>query len=162
MAIGAFIIALVGALGIWWAQSLDSTPVSKQNTFRFPVFSEPHSLDPLKESNTTARYLLPNLHRGLMVYFEGQLQLVGASHCHWVSDLLFVCNLNPSFQYTTGQTVQAEDYLRTFQLLLAPENPHPLAELLFPLRGARQILTGQLPMEELGVLAKDSFTLEFF
>ncbi len=161
-AIGAFIVALGGVVWIWWFSTGSSHIVSDQDTFRFTVFNEPHSLDPLKETSTTARYLLPNLHRGLMLYSEGSLQLVGATSCQWISELIFVCNLNPDFRFSTGEVVQAADYIRTFQALLDPENSHPLAELLFPLQGARQILTGEASWADLGAVAKDSFTLEFY
>lgn len=162
---GAFFAVLLavglGAL-IWWNHTPRPDTVSQQDAFRFPLFSEPHSLDPLKESSTTARYLMPNLHRGLLMYTEGELVLVGAEKCEWVSELLFVCNLKPNFKYATGEEVRAEDYLRSFHQLLNPAGAHPLAELLFPLQNARKVLTGEAPPSELGAVAKDPLTLEFY
>lgn len=160
-----FVLVALGAVISLWLTARSPQPppiVSKRDTFAFPLFHEPHSLDPLKETSTTARYLIPSLHRGLMFYRDGDLHPAGAKECHWISDILLVCTLNQEVHYSSGERILAQDYLRTFALLLNSENAHPLAELLFPLKNAKAIVKGDISFGELGVIARDDETLEFF
>lgn len=150
---------LVIALFCFWSFTLgaqDSVPGS----FRFHLLSEPHNLDPQTSAAASGNYIFHNLYRGLYIYSRMHgLQLEGASACQR-APLKMTCTLRKSF-WSNGEPITSQHYLQSFRRLIDPDNKSPQADVLFPIKNAREIWAGKLKPAELGVEAPSANVLVF-
>lgn len=68
--------------------------------------------------------------------------------------------LRPGLQWSDGRAISSADFLYSFRRLFDPRNAAPAAALLYVIRNARAVNTGQQPMAALGVTAPDARTLQ--
>lgn len=139
--------------------------------FRFHIPSEPTSLDPKLVQSSDASYFLNNVSRGLYVYSQSKgLQPAGAKSCRFETKLRLTCELNPRVKWSDGSTVVADDYVRGFRRLIAPDSRSWAVESLKALENAVAIHSGKtkapeaektLTTEALGVTAIGKFKLRF-
>jgi oligopeptide transport system substrate-binding protein len=127
-------------------------PAAGAEAFRFHLFAEPHTLDPQTSASASGNYLVHNIYRGLyrLDAFKG-LVLEGAKSCRRKSRTLR-CELLPR-KWSTGEAVTAMDYVRAFRRLADPDNKSPQSELLRTLKNWREVWSGKLAPEKLGVSA---------
>ncbi len=126
--------------------------------FSFHLFSEPQQLDHSIYSASSASYFFYNTLRGLY-RVDGQNQLMEeGGRCQWAKQTQLKCTLK-EFYWSNGDPVTAQDYVRSFQRLVAPETASPRANLLFSLKNGKEILQGLKKPEELGIKAIGSKTL---
>lgn len=132
-------------------------------TFRLHLPYEPESLDPARTKSVEANYFFNTIMRGLYQYKDKQgLVPDGAKKCTFQTSTKLVCELSEK-KWSDGSAVTAQDYLRTFRNLVAPDNPSPMVELLKNVSNALAIKSRQKPLEQLGVFAptKDRLEIEF-
>ena len=65
-----------------------------------------------------------------------------------------------SNRWSDGRTVQAADYVYAWKRILEPDNACPASALLFDVKNARKIKMGDATIDDLGVAAVDTYTLE--
>ncbi|PIU01335.1 MAG: hypothetical protein COT74_02205 [Bdellovibrionales bacterium CG10_big_fil_rev_8_21_14_0_10_45_34] len=131
-------------------------------TFRFHLFEEPATLDPIALDGIELNYVISNLFRGLYRYDErGRLRPEGAKRCQWKNSQILECHLNPQFKWSDGTRVVADDYVRSFTRIIDPAIASVHARLLMTLKNAKKIQTGQRKPNELGIKAITSEILRF-
>jgi oligopeptide transport system substrate-binding protein len=72
----------------------------------------------------------------------------------------YLFKLRPNLRWSDGRPLPAEDWVWSFRRMLDPRTAYPLASRLFPIRNARAVAAGQLPVSALGVSALDARTLK--
>ena len=124
--------------------------------------SDPDSLDPHVTGGNSAASIVYDLYLGLMTV-DGKGEVVhGAAESHTVSadGLTWTFKLRPNLRWSDGRPLPAEDWVWSFRRMLDPKTAYPLASRLFPIRNARAVATGQMPVTALGVSAVDARTLK--
>ncbi len=74
-------------------------------------------------------------------------------------EFVILVNLNYN-RWSDGRTVQASDYVYAWKRILEPINPCEAASLLYEVKNARAIKEGDATIDDLGVAAVDTYTLE--
>jgi oligopeptide transport system substrate-binding protein len=67
--------------------------------------------------------------------------------------------LRSNLKWSDGQRITSEDWVYSFRRMLDPTTAFPLASRLFPIRNARAVAMGKLPVSALGVAAPDARTV---
>ena len=71
--------------------------------------------------------------------------------------ILVTLNYN---RWSDGRTVQASDYVYAWKRIMEPDNACEAASLLYEVKNARAIKAGDATIDDLGVAAVDTYTLE--
>ena len=124
--------------------------------------SEPKTLDMAHVDETVGSTLLFEIYEGLMSS-DADAGLMPGVATHWdVSEdgLVYTFHLRNDSIWSTGEPVVAEDFVASFRRCVDPATVSPNAQFLYPLKNAREITTGQMPVEELGATALDDRTLQ--
>lgn len=118
-------------------------------------------MDPQLSHTANGNYLIQQLFKGLYTYTHAHgLKLLGARTCTRTGRQM-KCLLNPDHRWSTGQAIQAQDYLKAFRRLVDPKTASPQSDLLDSIRNAVAIRQGKANVESLGVVAATSTTLVF-
>lgn len=128
--------------------------------FRLHLSKEPTSLDTVTQKNSSASWLLGNLHRNLLSYDndKGLLPDLGEG-CKKISKWTLECKLKKNLQWSDGSELTSQNFLNTYKRLLDPRQKAPRADLLFPIKNAENIYKGE--SKKLGIRAPDKWTLHF-
>ncbi len=134
---------------------------SENATFKFYLPTLPHSFDPAQLYGAETSYLLRNLLRGLYRYDNKNGVIPeGAKKCEW-KVLELHCELDPTVRWSDGQQVIADDYVRAFRHLVDPKSKSRENAHLLRLKYAKQILSGKIKPEKLGVKSTSKHKLVF-
>ena len=123
---------------------------------------EPDALDIHLAQSLSALNVLRDLHEGLLTFDRRAELIPGVARAWSVSEdgLYWVFDLNPDARWSNGQPILARHFLAGWRRALAPATASPTAGLLDSVANARAVRLGQLPAEELGVVAVDDHRLE--
>ena len=122
---------------------------------------EPQTLDPQRYNLRLEETVLTDLFLGLTAMnAEGRI-VPGAAQSWTVSDdgLVWTFVLRPDGRWSDGRPVTAADFVYSYRRLLDPATAASLAYFMYPLRNARAVNAGELPVERLGASAADDRTL---
>lgn len=122
---------------------------------------EPETLDPHRTANGWEVSIATELFMGLTSMGPGGELLPGMAS-HWdVSEdgLTYTWRLRPGLMWSDGQPFTAADFEYSFRRLFDPETASPFASLLYPIKNAKAVNTGSIPVSDLGVSATDDLTL---
>ena len=129
--------------------------------FKFHLASEPKSLDPAQVSmGDSVGYLYQNIYQGLYVYHQKKLIPMGAKACVH-TPLALTCELNSKFKWSDGKVVEASEYVIAFQHLVDFKSKNPIIRILKNLKNASRVFSGEVPTNELGVIAVSKTKLQF-
>ena len=120
---------------------------------------EPQHLDPARSQASSANYFFYNSLRGLYKIDDNNNVAEEGGRCEWFSEKVLLCQLIDQ-NWSNGEPLTAQDYVRAFQHLVDPKLASPRANLLKNISKAPMIIKGELPVSELGVHAMDSRTLK--
>lgn len=124
---------------------------------------EPGTLDPHLARTAPEFIIIGDLFMGLVTMDEkGNLE-PGLAKSYSASEggLSWTFNLKADHTWSDGKEITSADFLYSFRRVMKPETASPMASILFPIKNARAIISGDLPANELGVSAPDAFTLVF-
>lgn len=131
--------------------------------FRFHLFSEPQTLDPHIQRNSSSNYLLSNLHRNFY-WYDDQKGLIAdlGEKCERPKKLSIRCTLKKNLKWSDGSPLTATDFVESYQRFLNPELKAPRASLLFKIKNAKEVFLSQKPPQSLGakVLKPNQFEIE--
>lgn len=74
-------------------------------------------------------------------------------------EFIILVNLN-STRWSDGRTVQAADYVYSWKRILDPDNTSEAASLLYDIKNARAVKSGDATIDDLGIAAVDTYTLQ--
>lgn len=123
--------------------------------------SEPKTLDLVHVHETVGATLLYELYEGLLSS-DADARLRPGVASRWdISDdgLTYTFHLRPDSRWSNGDQVVAEDFVASLRRYVDPSEASENGQFFYPVKNARAILNGDLPVDQLGVFAIDHATL---
>ncbi|MCI8624456.1 MAG: peptide ABC transporter substrate-binding protein [Provencibacterium sp.] len=129
---------------------------------RYDISTAVSSLDPQYAAGEDAQLILRQLFEGLFSLDAEEGAKPAAVERYAVSEdgLIWTFTLREGLVWSDGEALTAADYAFALRRLFNPDYPSPFAVDFSCIRGAEQVLTGQLPVSALGIRAPDARTLE--
>ncbi len=123
--------------------------------------AEPLSLDPHKASGTWENNIIGDMFVGLFTENAAGEPIPGMAQSYTVSEdgLSWTFTLREAV-WSDGEAVDAYDFEFALRRILTPDTLANYASLLYPIRNARAVNSGELQPEMLGVTAIDASTLQ--
>ncbi len=123
---------------------------------------EPQTLDPHIAEGVPSAHILRDLYEGLTAEAPDGTVVPGAAARWNISrdGLTYTFYLRRDAEWSNGDPVLASDFVFALQRSAAPETASNYAQVLLPIQNAQAVLSGDLPVEKLGVTALDDHTLQ--
>jgi oligopeptide transport system substrate-binding protein len=123
---------------------------------------EPETLDPHHALGVPASHILRDLFEGLTAESPGGDLIPGAALRWNISRdaRTYTFYLRRDLVWSNGDPLTAEDFVYSLRRALDPETASSAARNLMPIQNAREVLAGELPVEELGTNLLDEFTMQ--
>lgn len=152
-------LAALIALGACGQASVKAPP---EGQFRRGIGASPDSLDPQKAEGTWANDVIGDMFIGLFTENAESEPIPGVADTWTVSDdgLVWTFKLKQT-TWSDGKPVTAHDFVFAFRRLLNPQTVgSSYASVQYVIKNAREVNGGSVPVEQLGVVAIDDYTLE--
>jgi oligopeptide transport system substrate-binding protein len=123
---------------------------------------EPETLDPHLAAGGPASHILRDLFEGLTTESaEGEL-IPGVAQRWNISRnaRAYTFYLRRGLSWSNGEPLTAEDFLYSLRRAADPRTAANAATMLLPIQNAREVLAGELPVEDLDVVLLDEYTLQ--
>jgi oligopeptide transport system substrate-binding protein len=119
------------------------------------------TLDPHRSSAKWENIVIADMIVGLMTITPDRTVIPGVAESWETSEdgLTWTFKLRES-QWSDGEPVTADDFVYAFRRIQNPEIASQYSSLLYIVKNAAQVNSGELPSEELGVRAVDDYTFE--
>ena len=123
---------------------------------------EPQTLDPHLAEGLPSAHILRDLFEGLTAESpEGRIIPGAAVRWNISRDgKTYTFYLRRDALWSNGDPVTAEDFVYGLQRSASPSTASNYAHVLLPIANAAEVLSGDLPLNELGVSALDEYTLQ--
>jgi oligopeptide transport system substrate-binding protein len=138
-----------------------SSPVDfKAQSIRISMLQEPPSLDSSKSTDLVSFFILGHTTEGLLRYDRRGKLVAGVAESWDVTPTKLTFKLRPEARWHDGSKVTAADFIYAWQNVNDPSVAAPFAAIMHPIKNARAIQNGELPVEALGVSSPSEGTLE--
>lgn len=130
---------------------------------RVGLSAEPVSLDPALAEDGAAMKVLGNTMDGLFGYDATGKLVPRLARAYSISKdgRRYEFQIDTQAKWSDGKPVEAAQFVAGFRRALTPGKASKLAPLFYPIRHAREVQAGKLPVEKLGVRAEgDRLILE--
>ncbi|WP_237068334.1 peptide ABC transporter substrate-binding protein [Microbulbifer guangxiensis] len=125
--------------------------------------ASPTSLDPQHPGGLPQQLVIRDLFEGLTVPAQDGGVIPGVA-ARWESKdgLVYRFHLREDARWSNGDPVTAHDFVFSWGRLAAADRDHPESSLsrILPVKNAREIEAGELPLDRLGIQAINDLTLE--
>jgi len=123
---------------------------------------EPQTLDPHLAEGVPSAHILRDLFEGLTTESPDGDVIPGAAARWNISRdaRTYTFYLRRDSEWSNGDPLLAEDFVYSLRRSANPETASNSAVMLLPIENAREVLAGELPVEELGISLLDEFTLQ--
>jgi len=124
--------------------------------------SEVQTLDPHKAEGVPASNILRDLYEGLTIEAPDGAVIPGAAESWDISDdgTVYTFHIRADARWSNGDPVTAHDFVFGLRRSADPATGSKYSQILYPIVNAEAVVSGQLPPDQLGVLAVDDKTLE--
>lgn len=133
----------------------------KQAFYRFPLPSDPPTLDPAHVTDTVSDTVAKRIFEGL-VKFSPELKIVPCLAEKWsisADGLSYKFYLREGVKFHNGRGLTSEDFVYSFTRVLSKEVNSERAQMLFPVKGAVEFYEGKSKLVE-GIEAPDALTVK--
>ncbi|WP_411675859.1 peptide ABC transporter substrate-binding protein [Caproicibacter sp.] len=140
----------------------NSRPSNADKTILYGLKSDPKTLDPQIASDSSSIIAIEALFEGLARLGADGAAKPGVAE-RWQANTdstEFTFYLRSDAEWSNKKPVTANDFVYAFQRAVSPQTGSPVCSQMFCLKNARQISSGKLSPEKLGVSAVDSRTLK--
>lgn len=125
------------------------------------ISANPDTLDPHKSSAQWENIIISDMFEGLYITEHDGTLAPGAAESYTIDETQTVYTFTlKEAVWSDGVPVTADDFVFAFQRLQNPETASQYASLLWLVKNAQAVNSGDLPPEELGVRAIDDRTFE--
>jgi oligopeptide transport system substrate-binding protein len=140
----------------------DPSVLAAEQVVRRGNGEEPETLDPHLAQGVPASHILRDLFEGLtMESADGDIIPGAALRWNISRDArTYTFYLRRDLVWSNGDTLIADDFVYSLRRALNPETASSAARTLLPVQNAREVLAGDLPVEDLGIALLDEFTLQ--
>ena len=117
----------------------------------------PSTLDPAATGDAGSAAVIAQLFESLTAFDDDRV-LQPALAESWRIDedgRRIVFQLRPDLAFSDGTPLRAGDVVRSWLRLIDPDAPSPLVTLMFDVVGAREVVTGQGSLDDVGLVADD-------
>jgi oligopeptide transport system substrate-binding protein len=123
---------------------------------------EPQTLDPHLAQGAPAERILTDLFEGLTTESADGKVVPGAALRWNISRdaRTYTFYLRRDLSWSNGDPLNAEDFVYSLRRAVSPETASSASRLLLPIQNAREVLAGELPVEELGISLLDEYTMQ--
>ena len=123
---------------------------------------EPETLDPHLAQGVPAARILRDLFEGLTAESaDGELVPGAALRWNISRDArTYTFYLRRDLTWSNGDLLTVNDFVYSLRRAVNPETASSAARTLLPILNAREVLAGELPVEELGISLLDEFTMQ--
>lgn len=151
---------LIGPMAVML--TLSFTTSLQADTLRLAIMGEPASLDPHKISGTWENDVVGDLFEGLLTEAADGTRIPGVAASWDISDdgTVYTFTLRDDAKWSDGEPVTADDFVFAYQRILTPATAANYAYLLYPIKNAEAVYTGEADASTLGVEAIDATTLQ--
>lgn len=153
-------LALSVCLVLGLSITIEAQEKSRRKTVTMALTTEPPNLDASRATDAESFFILGHTMEGLTKYDEKGNIAPGVAERWTLTDKGVTFYLRKSAKWSDGKPVRAEDFVFSWQRAVDPATASEYAFILYPLKNAELINQGQLPINQLGVVAKDASTLE--
>lgn len=122
---------------------------------------DPATIDPHKVALPGEQLVVLDLFMGLTTPAMTGRPMAGSAES-WTTSAdgrSYDFKLRSNLRWSDGRRLTAEDWVYSFRRMLDPATAYPLASRLFPIRNARAVAAGDMPVTALGVSAPDPRTV---
>jgi oligopeptide transport system substrate-binding protein len=122
---------------------------------------EPQTLDPHRYNLRLEETILTDLFLGLTA-MNARGEIVPGAATSWTASedaLKWTFELREDLKWSDGKPLTARDFVLSFRRLLNPSTAASLAYFMYPLKNAKAVNAGELPLDQLGVQATSPHTL---
>ncbi len=140
----------------------DPLVLAEQQVLHRDNGEEPQTLDPHLAEGVPSSHILRDLYEGLTAEAPNGRLIPGAAVRWNISrdGKTYTFYLRRDARWSNGDPVTAEDFVYGFRRSASPATASNYAQVLLPIANAAEVLSGQLPLDQLGVLALEEFTLQ--
>jgi len=140
----------------------DPAVLAEEQTVRRGNGEEPETLDPQQALGVPASHILRDLFEGLTAESADGDVIPGAALRWNISRdaRTYTFYLHRDLVWSNGDPLTAEDFVYSLRRALNMETASSAARMLLPIQNAREVLAGELPVEELGISLLDEFTMQ--
>ena len=158
-------LATAFCLAIQFAQftqaQVEATSVDYDSqTITIALAQEPPQLNSMKATDTVSIMVLGHVMEGLVRYDRRGNVVPGVAERWELNDKGATFWLRKDALWSDGQPVTAHDFVFAWQNALRPVTASEYAFILYPIKNAEAINTGQMEPETLGAVAVDDYKLE--
>ena len=123
---------------------------------------EPETLDPHRAESVPSANILRDLFEGLTTEAPDGEIIPGAAIRWNISRdaATYTFYLRRDMRWSNGDPLIADDFVYSLRRAASPETASPSASMLLPIQNAREVLAGELPVESLGIVLLDEYTLQ--
>lgn len=124
--------------------------------------AEPDTLDPHKMTGTWEFEICADLFQGLLDYDENAKIIPGTAESWGVTEdgLHYTFHMRSGLRWSDGEPLTAHDYVAGIRRMLNPKTQAQGAPLFYAIMNAREVNSGTMPVEALGVSAPDDLTVQ--
>ncbi|MBZ7964960.1 ABC transporter substrate-binding protein [Campylobacter sp. 2457A] len=137
--------------------------LDKEQVFTFNAGVAPQSLDPAKIDGSPEGIFIRNLFETLLISDKNDKPAPGVALTWSHSDdyKTWTFNLRKDAKWSNGDKVTANDFVFAWRRLVDPKTASPYASFLnyMKLKNSSAIINGEMNPDQLGVEAKDDYTL---
>lgn len=140
MLAGAVSLAPQHAHGNTTTETSTSRPAPP--VFRFHLFKEPESLNPLAQKNSTSGYLFSQIQTPLLRWQDGKFHPGLAKNCKITrlkKKMQAECDLPADLRFSDGSQLTSDQWLMHFRAILDAQNRVAWASDLFDIEGAEEL-----------------------
>lgn len=136
--------------------------LDRAKTLHRGLTGDPESLDVHLFSSVQATTVLRDIREGL-VTLSRDGSIAGGVASDWETSAdgkIIKFQLRNDARWSDGRTITARDFVASFRRLVDPQTASPYASFVESIDGAREIIAGKAPIDELGVFARSDYLLE--
>ena len=138
-----------------------ASPVNfERQSIRIAMLQEPPSLDISKATDSVSFFVLGHTTEGLLRYDRKGKLMPGVAESWEISSTKLTFKLRSDARWYDGSKVKAEDFIYAWRNINNPKFAAPFATIMLPIKNARAIQNGDLPVESLGISSPVEGTLE--
>jgi oligopeptide transport system substrate-binding protein len=162
LGVGAFVL-LMALLS--WASELSGAGGAGEavdpatGTITLALSTEPPQLDSTRATDMVSGQILGHVMEGLVRYDEFNRIVPGVAESWEIGEVEAVFHLREDSRWSDGSPVTAHDFVFAWRKALEPATASEYAFILYPIKNARAVNEGDVPVTAFGARAVDDHTL---